>query len=384
MTLWDTEVKGLGVRVQRGTSKSYILQYRCGAGRGAPLRKLTIGTHGSPWTPETARHEAKRLLGLVEAGKDPAADRALSRAAPTVTDLAERFLIEHVDLKRKKRTGAEYRRLLDTIILPAVGRRKRASDVTRQDVARLHHACGSTPYQANRVMAVLGKMFTLAEMWGLRPDHSNPCRHIEKFKETKRQRMLSSEELGRLGEALSTCRSSPNVVAAIKLLTFTGARLSEVLGLRWDWPTLIGEARLPDSKTGAKTLHLPPPALAVLADLPRIEGNPFVIVGQKEGAALVNLEKPWRKIRRAAALDDVRLHDLRHAYGSIAVSNGMGLPILGKLLGHSQPQTMARYAHLAADPVKAAAAVIADRIVEAMNRGAKGGKMIGCTSEQME
>ncbi len=371
ITLWDAEVKGFGVRVQRGTTKSYILQYRFGSGRGAPLRKLTIGTHGSPWTPETARREAKRLLGLVEAGKDPAGDRTALRDAPSVADLAARFMAEHVAPKRKKRTGAEYCRLLETVILPAVGRKK-VGDVTRQDVARLHHIHRTTPYQANRVVAILGKMFTLAEAWGLRPDHSNPCRHIEKFKETKRERMLSSDELGRLSEALALYGGSPHVVAAIKLLVFTGARLSEVLGLRWEWVNFDREeARLPDSKTGAKTLHLPPPALAVLTDLPRMADNSFVIVGQKVGAGLVNLEKPWRAIRKAASLDDVRLHDLRHAYGSIAVSSGLGLPILGQLLGHSQPQTTARYAHLAADPVKAAAAMIADRIAAAMTSAAE-------------
>jgi integrase len=295
----------------------------------------------------------------------------MQRDAPTVADLAARFMAEHVDPKRKKRTGVEYRRLLDTVILPALGKKK-VGDVTRQDVARLHHTHRATPYQANRSVAVLGKMFTLAEAWGLRPDHSNPCRHLERFKETRRERMLSSEELGRLSEALASYGGSPHVVAAIKLLALTGARLSEVLGLRWEWVNFDrGEARLPDSKTGAKTLYLPPPALAVLADLPRITGNSFVIVGQKEGAGLVNLEKPWRAIRREAELNDVRLHDLRHAYGSIAVSSGMGLPILGKLLGHSQPQTTARYAHLAADPVKAAAAMIADRIAAAMFGAAK-------------
>ena len=151
---------------------------------------------------------------------------------------------------------------------------------------------------------------------------------------------------------------------------FTGARLGEVLGLRWEWIDLErGEARLPDSKTGAKTLHLPPPALAVLAELPRLDTNPHVIIGQKPGAALVNLEKPWRAIRHAAGLDDVRLHDLRHAFASVAASSGMGLPIIGKMLGHTQAATTHRYAHLASDPVKAAAAAVAGKIAAAMSGG---------------
>ena len=367
--LWDVELKGFGVRVQRGGAKSYVLHYRAGAGRGAPLRKLTIGRHGSPWTPETARREAKRLLGLIEDGADPAADKLARKEAPTIAELAERFLAEHAEAKRKTSSAAEYRRLLDKIILPALGKRK-AADVSRADVTKLHHANRAAPYQANRVLAVLSKMFNLAERWGLRPDGSNPCRHVERFAERKRERMLSTSELARLGGALASYDGSPYAVAAVKLLVFTGARLGEVLGLRWAWIDLErGEARLPDSKSGVKTLHLPPPALSILAELPRLNGNPYVIAGAKEGAALVNLEKPWRAIRAAAGLDDVRLHDLRHAFASVAASSGMGLPIIGKILGHSQPATTARYAHLASDPVKAAAAAIAGKIAAAMASG---------------
>jgi integrase len=367
--LWDVELKGFGVRVQRGGAKSYVLHYRAGAGRGAPLRKLTIGRHGSPWTPETARREAKRLLGLIEDGADPAADKLARKEAPTIAELAERFLAEHAEAKRKTSSAAEYRRLLDKIILPVLGKRK-AADVTRADVTKLHHTNRAAPYQANRVLAVLSKMFNLAERWGLRPDGSNPCRHVERFAERKRERMLSTSELARLGGALAGYDGSPYAVAAVKLLVFTGARLGEVLGLRWAWIDLErGEARLPDSKSGVKTLHLPPPALSILAELPRLNGNPYVIAGAKEGAALVNLEKPWRAIRAAARLDDVRLHDLRHAFASVAASSGMGLPIIGKILGHSQPATTARYAHLASDPVKAAAAAIAGKIAAAMASG---------------
>jgi integrase len=366
--LWDSELKGFGVRVQRGEAKSYILHYRVGTGRGAPLRKLTIGRHGSPWTPETARGEAKRLLGMIEDGADPAADKIARREAPTVAELAERFLAEHAAAKRKGSTAAEYKRLLEKMVLPALGNRK-AAEVTRAEVARLHHELRAAPYQANRVLAVLSKMFNLAERWALRPDGSNPCRHVEKFAERKRERMLSPAELARLGDALAAYDGSPYVVAAVKLLVFTGARLSEVLGLRWEWIDFDrGEARLPDSKTGAKTLHLPPPALTVLAELPRLDDNPHVIVGRKPGSALVNLEKPWRAIRAAAGIKDVRLHDLRHAFASVAASSGMGLPIIGKMLGHTQPATTARYAHLASDPVKAAAAAVAGKIAAAMAR----------------
>lgn len=185
--------------------------------------------------------------------------------------------------------------------------------------------------------------------------------------------MLSPSELARLGDALAAYDGSIHTIAAVKLLVFTGARLGEVLGLKWEWLDFRrGEARLPDSKSGPKTLHLPPPALAVLAELPRLDGNPYVIAGAKPGAALVNLEKPWRGIRGAAGLDDVRLHDLRHAFASVAASSGMGLPIIGKMLGHSQPATTARYAHLASDPVKAAATAVANKIAAAMGATGKG------------
>jgi integrase len=417
-TLWDSDVKGFGVRARSGGARTYVLRYRPGGGgRNAPLRTFTIGRHGSPWTPDTARAEAKRLLGLVEDGADPAADHVARREAPTINDLAARFLAEHAEAKRKDRTAAEYRRLIEKLILPEIGKRK-VADVTRHEIAKLHHAHRATPYQANRVLAVLRKMFNLAERWGMRSDGSNPCRHVEKFAEQSRERMLSGDELARLGEALSAYEGSPHVAAAVKLLVFTGARLGEILGLHWDWIDFErGEARLPDSKTGAKTVHLAPPALAVLADLPRLQGNPHVIIGLKDGAALVNLEKPWRAIRERATvclwrdgedravaklveslardlereptvqecrkaareakvklpagLTDVRLHDLRHAFASVAAASGMGLPIIGKMLGHAQAATTARYAHLAPDPVKAAAAAVAGRIAGAM-QGAKG------------
>lgn len=362
--VWDTELKGFGLKVTPAGNRVYILQYRTG-GRGTPTKRFTIGRHGA-YTPDQARTEAARLVGAIAAGGDPAAIRAAEKGAPTVADLAARFLNEHVATKTKPRTAVEYRRVIDKIILPAIGN-QRVRDLKRADVARLHHAHHATPYEANRVLAVLSKMLNLAEKWGDRPDGSNPCRHVEKYTEHKRERMLSVEEFGRLGHALARSDRSPYVVAAIKLLVFTGARLREILGLKWEWIDFErGEARLPDSKSGAKTVHLPPPALAVLAELPQLAGNPYVIVGSVEGRALVNLEKSWLVIRKDAELDDVRLHDLRHAFAAVAASSGMGLPIIGKMLGHTQAATTHRYAHIAADPVKAAAAAVAGRIAAAM------------------
>jgi integrase len=362
-TAWDATVPGFGARRQTGPAVSYFLKYRNEDGR---QRWHSIGRHGAPWTPETARAEARRLLGVVAAGKDPAAERSARKEAPKVAELAARFLAEHVETKRKPRTAREYRRLTENIILPALGH-KRVADVSRADIARLHHARCATPTEANRALALLSTMFTFAERIGERPDGSNPCRHVERFPQRRRERFLSADELGRLGDVLTAYRGSPYHPATIKLLIFTGARLGEVLGLRWEWiDAHRGEARLPDSKTGAKTLHLPPPALEVLAGLPRIEGEPHVL-GARRGTTFI--EAPWRRIRATADLADVRLHDLRHAFASVAASAGMGLPIIGKMLGHTQAQTTQRYAHLASDPVKAAAATVAARIEQAMRGG---------------
>lgn len=364
--VWDDVVTGFCVR-RRSRGFVYCVKYRAGSGRAAPIRWATIGKHGAPWTVETARAEAKRILGAVVMGGDPAGAKASDKLAPMVADLAARFLEEHADAKRKTRTATEYRRLVSLFVLPTLGKRKVAA-VTRADVAKLHHGMRATPYQANRVLAVLSKMLALAEVWGWRPDGSNPCRHVEKYKEAKRERMLSGDELARLGDALAVWGGSPYVAAAVRLLVLTGARLNEVLTLQWSWVDFErAEVRLPDSKTGAKTVHLPAASLSVLADLPRIEGNPHVIVGERAGRHLVNIQKPWRAIRAAAGLPGLRIHDLRHAFASVAASAGMGLPIIGKMLGHSQPATTHRYAHLASDPVKAAAETVGKRIADAMN-----------------
>jgi len=363
-TVWDETVPGFGARRQKGPAVTYFLKYRNGDGR---QRWHSIGRHGAPWTPETARAEAKRLLGAIAAGADPAAERSAWKQAPTVAELATRFLSEHADAKRKPRTAREYRRQVEKQILPALGE-KRVAEVTRQDVAQFHHSRRATPIEANRTLALLSVLFNFAERIGERPDSSNPCRHIERFPQRRRERFLSADELGRLGNELAAYRGSPYHVATIKLLVFTGARLGEVLGLRWEWIDFErGEARLPDSKTGAKTLHLPPPALEVLAGLPRVEGEPHVL-GARRGTTFI--EAPWRRIRKAAGLDDVRLHDLRHAFASVAASAGMGLPIIGKMLGHTQAQTTQRYAHLASDPVKAAVAAVAGKIAAAMKASA--------------
>lgn len=213
-------------------------------------------------------------------------------------------------------------------------------------------------------------MMTLAEAWGLRPDGSNPCRHVKKYREDKRERYLTREELQRLGAALvqaeRTKAESPFAIAAIGLLILTGARLTEILTLRWEYVDLAdGVLRLPASKTGAKDVYLNEAAIKLLREIPRMAGNPHVITGKKSGARLINLRKPWRRLCMVAKLQGVRIHDLRHSFASIAV--GAGMTVIGKLLGHSQPATTARYAHLAADPIRAASNLVGTEISTAMH-----------------
>lgn len=213
---WDAEVRGFGIRRQR-RDRVYVLKYRVGGRQ----RWYTIGKHGSPWTPETARREAKRLLGLVAAGNDPAITKKTDRSAPTVAALAERFLADYVEAKTKPRTGVEYHRLIERIVTPELGRLK-AEEVRATDIERLHLQYRATPYQANRLLALLSKMFNWA---GYRSDR-NPCIGIQRFAEHKRRRYLSSVELHRLGEALVQAETerftSPFVVAAIRLLILPG------------------------------------------------------------------------------------------------------------------------------------------------------------------
>lgn len=352
--LWDGDIPGFGVRVLPSGRRSYLVQYRV----GTRSRRLTLGPHGI-LTPEQARSLAIQALASVRSGSDPAGARKDRREAVTVKELAERFDREHIQIRVKESTAKEYRRNLRRFILPALGR-VRVAEVTRADVAKFHHDLRHIPYQANRNIEIISKMFSLAEMWGLRPDGSNPRRHIRKYVEQKRERFLSAAELRRLGEVLSEMEAErielASAIAAVRLLVLTGCRLNEIMKLRWEYVDLAASLlRLPDSKTGAKAVHLGQAAIDNLAALDRSPFNPHVISGTLPGKPLSDLQPFWRRVRARAGLKDVRLHDLRHTYASVAVAAGQSLPMIGKLLGHTQVQTTARYAHLAGDPVHAAA-----------------------------
>ena len=358
--VWDDDLKGFGVRVHPSGRKVFIVKTRY---RGRVI-KMTIGPEGAV-SPAYARVRAAEIITDARAGKKPAGRKS---DGPTMSDLGKRFLEEYVPVHCKASTAEEYRRSVKLFIDPRIGK-LRVPDVQRSDIAALHHDMRETPYQANRTLGVLSKIFNLAELWELRPDGSNPCRHVKRFKEEKRERFLSDEEYRRLGAALREIEQDGSetaaVIAAIHLLMLTGCRLSEIQKLRWEQVDLdTGELRLPETKTGAKVVHLGGPAIAVLRALDRPEDNPWVIAGRKPGSHLTDLQHPWRRIRARAGLDDVRIHDLRHSFASGGLLVGEGLPMIGKLLGHTQVQTTARYAHLANDPVKAAADRIASRIAD--------------------
>jgi integrase len=370
---WDTELKGFGLKVTPSGSKVYVLQYRMG-GRETTARRFTLGKHGA-WTLDRARKEALKLLALVAGGTDPAEAKQANKAGLTLATFSRRYLDEYAEVYKKPRSVAEDRRNLTKLVLPVLGE-KRIDKITRTHIAKLHHDLLKTPVAANRVLAVLTTLFNLAERWGHRPDGSNPCRYVQKFKERKRERFLSEAELTRLGMVLRKAEQeqsySLSVLAGIRLLIFLGARLSEVLSLKWDYINFETQSlRLPDSKTGAKTLYLSPPALTVLDALPRIQGNPYVLPGVKEGAHLVNLQAGWAQLRQEANLKDVRLHDLRHNFASVAVGEGMSLPMIGALLGHQDISTTSRYAHLSQNPLRQANEVIGNRIHAVMSGKSK-------------
>jgi integrase len=245
------------------------------------------------------------------------------------------------------------------------------TEVTRADIAKIHHDLRHIPYDANRCLEIISKMFSLAEMWGLRPEGTNPRKHIKKYPEEKRERFLSAAELRRVGDVLREMEDEgielSSAITAVRLLILTGCRLGEIMTLKWEYVDFAGKAlRLPDSKTGAKVVHLGQPAIDVLKKIERVEKNPWVIVGTKSGARLSDLQPFWQRVRARAGLKDVRIHDLRHTFASTAVAAGQGLPMIGKLLGHTQVQTTARYAHLAVDPVKDAAERIASNLAQAI------------------
>jgi integrase len=389
--LWDESLAGFGVIAFKSGVKSYVVQYR----QHGRSRRSRIGLHGR-LTADEARSEAKKLLGLVEGGHDPIAAREAARSARTLSEVSDEYMRLHVRPKKKQRTVDEYETLLRKHILPELGF-KRLEDIRRANVARLHSSISSNaPVAANRALSLISSLWNWAARRDLVAAHENPASGIDKNREQGRERYLTSEEFMRLGDVLREAasvglpfivdRTKPNskharkpdarrpidpyAIAAIRLLIFTGARFREVLHMRWaEVDFERGLVHLADSKTGRKPIVLSAPALQLLDALPHINGNPYVFPGEKEGCPRSDLKKPWKAIRTAARLDGVRLHDLRHTFASVGAGAALGLPVIGRLLGHTQPQTTARYAHLDSDPLRRAADTIGATISAALTRG---------------
>jgi integrase len=362
---WDDSLTGFGVKALPSGAKRYVIKYRAnGGGRAAPQRWLTVGSHG-PLTCDQARAMAQQLLAAVARGEDPQLDKFNRRTAPNVEDVWSRFESDYLPM-RKPQTRREYESQWRDVLKPRFGKTA-VSDLSRTEVDKLHKSLRDTPYRANRILALCSRLMSLSEAWGWRAQGTNPCRYVQRYAERSRTRYLRPDELVRIGASMRQLMASgevqPSAVNAIKLLVLTGARLNEILLAKWDWVAWDKQIiALPDSKTGEKPIYLSQAALSVLKEQKEIAaGREFVFPGRSVGC-MVNLRKPWTRVCADAGIQGVRLHDLRHTAASIAVGQGASLPIVGRLLGHTQAQTTLRYAHIDADPALRAADQIGDAI----------------------
>jgi len=346
--VYDSQIRGFGVRITAAGAIAFILNYRV-HGRE---RRFTVAR----W-PEVsalkAREETLRLREAIRQGHDPLADRERARGAPTLADLAQEYLRRHAEPNKAALSLRDDKRLLKAIILPRLGRFQ-VGAITRQDVESLHRQFNSTPVQANRVLALLSKMFSLAIQWGWA--RGNPARGITRYQERPRERWLQEEELRRLGEALDR-EADQNQADALRLIQLTGSRKGEVLAATWEQFDLErGVWTKPAHTTKQKRIHhvpLSPPALDLLRRMKRGATSEYLFPGRR-GAHLMDLKKLWRRVTLAAGLEGVHIHDLRHTFASHLVSGGVPLAVVGKLLGHTQARTTQRYAHLADAALRAA------------------------------
>jgi integrase len=392
--VFDETIKGFGVRVAPNGEKTLVLEYRPGGGgRGVAKKRLRLGRYGE-MTADQARAAALDALAQIRLGHDPQAEKVRQRASLTVGGLIDAFLEGHA-AKRKSSTAENYQISLEH--LRSAHGAVKAEALTRQQIAALHTRLSATPYAANRMLATVSSAWAWAEDHGLVPEGSvNPAKKVTRYPEQGRERFLTGDELARLGDALRTGETNglpycvdetkpnakhapkaenrlvkldPFAVAAIRLLILTGARLREILNGQWSQLDLDrGILFLADSKTGRKPIYLSAAAQAVLALIPRLDGNPYIIAGAREGAPRADLKTPWAAVTRAAGLEGLRIHDLRHSFASVGAGASLGLPLIGKLLGHTTATTTQRYAHLDSDPLRRAAETIGSALNGAMNR----------------
>ena len=357
---WDSELLGFGVRVYATGRKVYVAQARTPSGR---TRRGTVGDYTKMNT-EEARRKAAETIDRIRRGEE--AVPPPPEPEPTVADLAERFMTKHVAVNCRPRTAETYGCLLRLHILPELGALK-LTDVDRSHVSALHYRLRDKPNQANQAVGVFSRMFKLAVAWGMTPARPNPCRSIKRYKERSSERFLTEDEYARLGRVLFEAEAEgprmASAVAAVRLLLLTGCRRNEILTLRWDdLDRTAGELRIRESKSGPRRVPLTPEVERGLAGIPRLDGNPWVIAGEKRGSRLERIDPFWNRLRARAGLEDVRLHDLRHSYASQALAIGEGLPVIARLLGHKTVMTTVKYAHLARDTERASAARVAESI----------------------
>jgi len=363
IVIWDEVLIGFGVRVKPNGTKTFLIQYRNKYGR---MRRYSIGRLGD-LTLDQARKEAKRLKGLIALGEDPAETKLEQRKSGTVKELAEKYMDDHCMGRCKESTIAAHQWLLDKFIIPRFGNH-RLPELSSQEIALYHKSLADTPYNANRTLGLLKAMFSKAEQWGLLPPNQNPASSIKPYREKKRNRFLSPEEYRRLFKTVEDQERLGLIgeyqAAAIRLLILTGCRLGEILNLQWRMVDLANcRLLLDEHKTDAKGIKAVPLnnlARQVLEKLTRSDESPYVILGKDGVSPMVNLQKPWKRVREEARLHNVRIHDLRHSFASAAASAGVPLQIIGGLLGHSSPQTTARYAHLSQAPVDQAATLVGE------------------------
>lgn len=374
-TVWDAQLKGFGVRVAATNTKTYVVRYRT---IGGADRLLQIARHGVV-TAEEARERAAAVLAQVASGGDPQGTKFKRREELTMAGLCDLYMAEGTALKKASTLQIDKIRIARHI-KPRLGRMK-ITDITRRDIERLmvdvgqgHIRGEATPrtrggiHAAARTVGLLGGIFSFAIKRDLLK--ANPTRGVKRYKDNRRDRFLSPAELARLGDVLTQLETNggdPRHLNIIRLLALTGARKNEIARLRWsDIDREQGLLRLADSKTGAKIIRLGTAALKLIEGL-LPNGSPWVFPDRRHADRPIgNLDFAWVGIRKRAGLEDVRIHDLRHSFASAGLAGGEGLPLIGKLLGHSHIATTSRYAHLADDPLRAAADRISERVAASL------------------